>query len=49
MTMRDMSWIIAYWKQKFQEANVSKIPIRELGTDDMVMQNVAIREKVSPK
>jgi len=48
-TVRDMPWIIAYWKRKFQEANVRKIPIRELGTDDMVMQNAAIREKVSPK
>jgi len=42
---RDMPWIIEYWTQKYKEANLRKIPVRTLETDEMLMQNAAIREK----
>jgi len=42
---RDMPWIIEYWTQKYKETNLLKIPVRTLETDEMLMQNAAIREK----
>ena len=42
---RAMPWITAYWRRKYQEADLCEIPVRMLETDDMIMQNAAIREK----
>jgi len=46
---RDMPWISDYWSRKYQEANLRKVPVRMLKTEDMIMQNAAIREKAPPQ
>ena len=48
-TMRDFPWVISYWRKKYEEANLRKIPVRVLETEDMIMQNAAIREKDPPQ